>query len=147
MEDEKNDSSEKDNFLINLDDYQAVRNFSNTDAGKLFHTICRYALGENIGDLEDKIQVAFNFFKNRLDKYHKNWEKTRNEKIKSGRLGGLAKKANATFAKQKKQTIANVAVNVNDNVNDNVNVNVNDIKKKASPSDEIMIILEDLIRG
>ena len=29
MEDEKNDSSEKDNFLVNLDDYQAVRNFSN----------------------------------------------------------------------------------------------------------------------
>ena len=28
MEDEKNDSSEKDNFLVNLDDYQAVRNFS-----------------------------------------------------------------------------------------------------------------------
>ena len=138
----KNDSSEKDNFLVNLDDYQAVRNFSNEEAGKLFHTICRYNLGEEIGDLEDKIQVAFNFFKNRLDKYHKNWEKTRNEKIKSGRLGGLAKKANATFAKQKKQTIANVAVNVNDNVNDNVNVN--DIKKKASPSDEIMIILEDL---
>ena len=142
MEDEKNDSSEKDNFLVNLDDYQAVRNLSNEEAGKLFHTICRYNLGEEIGDLEDKIQVAFNFFKNRLDKYHKNWEKTRNEKIKSGRLGGLAKKANATFAKQKKQTIANVAVNVNDNVNDNVNVN--DIKKKASPSDKIMIILEDL---
>ena len=142
MEDEKNDSSEKDNFLVNLDDYQAVRNFSNEEAGKLFHTICRYNLGEEIGDLEDNIQVAFNFFKNRLDKNRKNWEKTRNERIKSGRKGGLAKQANANFAKQNKQTVANVAVSDNVNVCDSVSVNDN--KKKASPSDEIMTILKDL---
>ena len=142
MEDEKNDSSEKDNFLVNLDDYQAVKKFSNEDAGKLFHTICRYSLGEEIGDLEDKIQVAFNFFKNRLDKNRKNWEKTRNERIKSGRKGGLAKQANANFAKQNKQTVANVAVSDNVNVSDSVSVNDN--KKKASPSDEIITILEDL---
>ena len=123
-------------------DYQAVRNFSNEDAGKLFHTICRYSLGEEIGDLEDKIQVAFNFFKNRLDKNRKNWEKTRNERIKSGRKGGLAKQANANFAKQNKQTVANVAVSDNVNVSDSVSVNDN--KKKASPSDEIITILEDL---
>jgi len=142
MKDEKNDSSEKDNFLVNLDDYQAVRNFSNEDAGKLFHTICRDSLGEEIGDLEDKIQVAFNFFKNRLDKNRKNWEKTRNERIKSGRKGGLAKQANANFAKQNKQTLANVAVSDNVNVSDSVSGNDN--KKKASPSDEIFTILEDL---
>jgi len=142
MEDEINDSSEKDNFLVNLDDYQAVKKFSNEDAGKLFHTICRYSLGEEIGDLEDKIQVAFNFFKNRLDKNRKNWEKTRNERIKSGRKGGLAKQANANFAKQNKQTVANVAVSDNVNVSDSVSVNDN--KKKASPSDEIITILEDL---
>jgi len=149
MEDEKNDPSEKDNILINLDDYQAVRNFSNEDAGKLFHTICRYSLGEEIGDLEGKIQVAFNFFKNRLDKYRKKWEKTRKARIESGKLGGLAKQANANFAKQNEQTVANVAVNDNVNVSDSVNdindsVSVNVIKKKASPSDETTHILEDL---
>ena len=88
MEDEKNDHSEKENILILLGDYVAVRNFSNTDAGKLFHTICRYALGENIGDLEDKIQVAFSFFKVRLDENRKKWEKTRKARIESGKLGG-----------------------------------------------------------
>jgi len=142
MEDEKNDHSEKENILILLGDYVAVRNFSNTDAGKLFHTICRYALGENIGDLEDKIQVAFSFFKVRLDENRKNWEKTRIERKKAGRLGGLAKQANANFAKQNKQTVANVAVSDNVNVSDSVSVNDN--KKKASPSDEIITILEDL---
>ena len=94
MEDERNDLSEKDNILINLGDYQAVRNFSNKDSGKLFHTICRYGLGEKIGDLEDKIKVSFNFFKVRLDKNQKNWEKTRKARKESGKLGGLAKQAN-----------------------------------------------------
>ena len=140
MDDEKKDTSEKDNILINLSDYQAVRNFSNEDAGKLFHTICRDSLGEEFGDLEDKIQVAFNFFKNRLEKNRKNWEKTRKARIESGKLGGLAKQANANFAKQNEQTVANLPVNVSDSVS----VSVNDIKKKASPSDEIITILEDL---
>ena len=149
MEDKKNDHSEKENILILLGDYVAVRNFSNTDAGKLFHTICRYALGENIGDLEDKIQVAFSFFKVRLDENRKNWEKTRIERKKAGRLGGLAKQANANFAKQNEQTVANVAVSDNVNVSDSVNdindcVGENDIKKKASPSDAVITILEDL---
>jgi len=151
MEVEKNDHSEKENILILLGDYVAVRNFSNTDAGKLFHTICRYALGENIGDIEDKIKVAFNFFKVRLDKNRKNWEETRIERKKAGRLGGLAKQANANFAKQNEQTIANLPVNVSDSVSDSVSVNdindsvgVNDIKKKASPSVDIITILEDL---
>ena len=142
MEDEKNDHSEKENILILLGDYVAVRNFSNTDAGKLFHTICRYALGENIGDIEDKIQVAFSFFKVRLDENRKKWEKTRKARIESGKLGGLAKQANANFAKQNEQTVANVAVSDNVNVSDSVSVN--DIKKKASPSDEVITILEDL---
>ena len=151
MEDEKNDPSEKDNILINLDDYQAVRNFSNEDAGKLFHTICRYSLGENIGDLEDKIQAAFSFFKVRLDENRRKWEKTRKARIESGKLGGLAKQANANFAKQNKQTVANLPVNVSDSVSDSVSVNdinnnvsVYDIKKKASPSDAVITILEDL---
>ena len=149
MEDEKNDHSEKENILILLGDYVAVRNFSNTDAGKLFHTICRYALGENIGDLEDKIQVAFSFFKVRLDENRKNWEKTRIERKKAGRLGGLAKQANANFAKQNEQIVANVAVSDNVNVSDSVCVNdiknsVNNIKNKASPTDEMITILEDL---
>ena len=142
MEVEKNDHSEKENILILLGDYVAVRNFSNTDAGKLFHTICRYALGENIDDMDDKIKVAFNFFKVRLDKNRKNWEETRIERKKAGRLGGLAKQANAKFAKQNKQSVANEAVSVSVNVSDSVCVN--NIKNKASPTDEMITILEDL---
>ena len=64
MEDEKNDSSEKDNFLVNLDDYQAVRNFSNEDAGKLFHTICRYGLsGKKLVILRIKFRLLLIFLR------------------------------------------------------------------------------------
>ena len=73
MEDEKIDHSEKENILILLGDYVAVRNFSNTDAGKLFHTICRYALGENIGDLEDKIQDICKTFSLKNSKQEQNF--------------------------------------------------------------------------
>ena len=66
-------------------------------------------------------------------------------------MGGLAKQANANFAKQNEQTVANVAVSDNVNVSDSVSVSVNDIKNsvnniknKASPSDAVITILDDL---
>jgi uncharacterized phage protein (TIGR02220 family) len=62
-------------------------------------------------------------------------------------LGGLAKQANANFAKQNEQTVANLPVNVSDSVSVSVNDiknSVNNIKNKASPSDAVITILEDL---
>ena len=60
-------------------------------------------------------------------------------------MGGLAKQANANFAKQNEQNLANLPVNVSDSVcvNDIKN-SVNNIKNKASPTDEMITILEDL---
>ena len=144
----KNNSSEKDAFLIHNSQYQAVRNFSNEDYGKLFHAICRYHIKEDIGDLDDKIQVAFEFFKVQFEYDREKWEKIRESRSASGKKGGRPKskpkqtKANKANAFSEKQTEAKEAVNVNGNVNGNVNVN--DIKKKASPLDEIIHILEDL---
>jgi len=142
----KNNSSEKDAFLIHNSQYQAVRNFSNEDYGKLFHAICRYHIKEDIGDLDDKIQVAFEFFKVQFEYDREKWEKIRESRSASGKKGGRPKskpkqtKANKANAFSEKQTEAKEAVNVNGNVNGNVNDN----KKKASPSDEIITILEDL---
>ena len=142
----KNNSSEKDAFLIHNSQYQAVRNFSNEDYGKLFHAICRYHIKEDIGDLDDKIQVAFEFFKVQFEYDREKWEKIRESRSASGKKGGRPKskpkqtKANKANAFSEKQTEAKEAVNVNGNVNGNVNDN----KKKASPSDEITHILEDL---
>ena len=142
----KNNSSEKDAFLIHNSQYQAVRNFSNEDYGKLFHAICRYHIKEDIGDLDDKIQVAFEFFKVQFEYDREKWEKIRESRSASGKKGGRPKskpkqtKANKANAFSEKQTEAKEAVNVNGNVNGNVNDN----KKKASPSDAVITILEDL---
>ena len=136
----KNNAFKQDSFIIYNSQYEPVRSFSNEDLGKLFHTIFKYHLEEEIGELEDKILVAFEFYKVQFGYDYKKRKKIIEARTESGRLGGLAKKANATFAKQNKQSLANLAINVNDNGNDNDN----DINKEAAPSNEVKLILEDL---
>ena len=101
----KNNSSEKDAFLIHNSQYQAVRNFSNEDYGKLFHAICRYHIKEDIGDLDDKIQVAFEFFKVQFEYDREKWEKIRESRSASGKKGGRPKsKPKQTNANQSKSS-------------------------------------------
>ena len=141
MDISEDDTSTKTSFIIHNSFYEPIKSFSNVEMGKLFHAIFKYHLKEAFEDLDDKTNIAFEFFKNQFNFDNAKWEKTREARRSSGKKGGRpknedkAKKANAFSEKQSK---ANKAVNVNDNVNDN------DIKKKASPSDEIFIILEDL---
>ena len=147
MDISKDDTSTKTSFIIHNSFYEPIKSFSNVEMGKLFHAIFKHHLKEDFEDLDDKTNIAFEFFKNQFNFDNAKWEKTREARRSSGKKGGRpknedkAKKANAFSEKKSK---ANKAVNVNGNVNVNSNVNVNDIKKKASPSDEIIIILEDL---
>ncbi len=148
----KNNAFKQDSFIIYNSQYEPVRSFSNEDLGKLFHTIFKYHLEEEIGELEDKILVAFEFYKVQFGYDYDKRKKIIEARTESGRLGGLAKKANANFAKQNKQSLANLAINVNDNENGNGNGNDNDngndddcdINKEAVPSNEVKLILEDL---
>jgi len=147
MDISKDNTSTKTSFIIHNSFYEPIKSFSNVEMGKLFHAIFKHHLKEDFEDLDDKTNIAFEFFKNQFNFDNAKWEKTREARRSSGKKGGRpknedkAKKANAFSEKKSK---ANKAVNVNGNVNVNSNVNVNDIKKKASPSDEIIIILEDL---
>ena len=147
MDISKDNTSTKTSFIIHNSFYEPIKSFSNVEMGKLFHAIFKYHLKEDFEELDDKTNIAFEFFKNQFNFDNAKWEKTREARRSSGKKGGRpknedkAKKANAFSEKKSK---ANKAVNVNGNVNVNSNVNVNDIKKKASPSDEIIIILEDL---
>ena len=90
--------------------------------------------------------MAFEFFKVQFEYDREKWEKIRESRSASGKKGGRPKskpkqtKANKANAFSEKQTEAKEAVNVNGNVNGNVN----DIKKKATPSVDIITILEDL---
>ena len=147
MDISKDNTSTKTSFIIHNSFYEPIKSFSNVEMGKLFHAIFKYHLKEDFEELDDKTNIAFEFFKNQFNFDNAKWEKTREARRSSGKKGGRpknedkAKKANAFSEKKSK---ANKAVNVNGNVNVNSNVNVNDIKKKASPSDAIITILEDL---
>ena len=100
----KNNSSEKDAFLIHNSQYQAVRNFSNEDYGKLFHAICRYHIKEDIGDLDDKIQVAFEFFKVQFEYDREKWERYVNQGVLVVKRE-VVLKANQSKPKQIKQML------------------------------------------
>jgi len=124
----------KKSFLLYVDIYHTVKKLSDEQAGKLFKHILSYVNDEN-PEIEDLIlQVAFEPIKQQLKRDLKHWESICKVRSESGKMGGRptkkAKKANALFEKQKKQTKAKKADNDNDNVNDTDNDNVKEEKKK-----------------
>lgn len=91
--------------------------------GELFTAILDYSEHGTIPTFTGELKMAFAFIRSAIDRDAEAWEKKREKRAESGRLGGLAKVANATNAKQIKQELANQAVNVPVPVNVNVPVN------------------------
>lgn len=105
---------------------QPLKTLSLEDKGRIFDAILAYSeTGETPHFDSAAAEMAFSFIRLRLDENAKKWTDVRQKRREAGRLGGKqrqANQANATFAKQNKQSQANQAVNVN--VNANVNGNV-----------------------
>ena len=91
--------------------------------GELFTAILDYAAKGIVPEFTGELKMCFAFVRSTLDRDAVAWEEKRQKRAAAGRLGGLAKVANATNAKQNKQAEANQAVNVN------VPVNVKDGKE------------------
>lgn len=103
------------------------------EKGRIFEAILNYTDNGSTPIFENPAtEMAFSFIKIRLDENIGKWNDVREKRREAGRVGGKQRQANATFAKQNKQSQANQAVNVN--VNDNVNVNVSSSSSK-SPSE------------
>ena len=104
---------------------QPLKTLSLEDKGRIFDAILSYSeTGETPHFDSAAAEMAFSFIRLRLDANAKKWTDVRQKRREAGRLGGKqrqANQANATFAKQNKQSQANQAVNVN--VNANVNAN------------------------
>lgn len=138
----------KRSFILYSDIYHTVKKLTDIQAGKLFKHILSYVNDENPNSDDIIIQIAFEPIKQSLKRDLQHWEKIRGIRSASGKKGGRprkeekAKKANAYFEKQKKQTKAKKAVSVNDNVNDSVNVNEENNKqiKSADFIDQIINI-------
>lgn len=132
----------KKSFVLYVDWQKTVELLSNDKAGILFKHILKY-----VNDLNPKtddmiIKIAFEPIKQQLKRDLIKWRGIREERVRSGKKGGLKSgesrsnrsKPNQTKEmlqkrSKPKQTEANEAVNVNVNVNDSVNVNVNEKKK------------------
>ena len=130
----------KNSFILYADIISTISLLSNEEAGKLFKLILDYQNGIDLqnNSIDFSIKLVLFPIIEQFKRDKNKWESIKNERKEAGRLGGLAKQANAKFAKQNlakpskssktKQSLANLAVSVSvsDSVNDSVNDSVSD---------------------
>ena len=108
----------RDSFVFYRSFFESIEKLKKNDKLTLYSHLCRYALGEEVEDLEGVPAAIFNLIKPQIDANSRRYENG----LKGGRPVTKTKpNDNQTETKPKR----NVNVNVNDNDNENVNVNVN----------------------
>lgn len=88
---------------------------SDQERGKLFLAILDYSEHGVVPDFTGALQMAFAFIQTGIDRDAEKWADKVQKRSDAGRLGGFAKAANmanASFAKQNQQNVANLAVPV-----------------------------------
>ena len=86
---------------------------SDEERGKLFLAILDYSEHGVVPDFTGALQMAFAFIQTGIDRDAEKWADKVQKRSDAGRLGGFAKAANmanASFAKQNQQNVANLAV-------------------------------------
>lgn len=104
--------AEKKSFVLYHDIREPIEQLSMEQRGELFTAILDYSENGTLPAFTGELRMAFAFIRSSLDRDAAAWEAKRVKRAEAGRLGGLAKVANATNAKQKNQLMANQAVNV-----------------------------------
>ena len=82
--------SERPSFLIYKADYEAIKNLSDQNLGKLFRAIFEYHNDKEL-QLEPEVQMALNFLKKQLQLDHIKWEKKVAAQKANGEKGGRPK--------------------------------------------------------
>lgn len=114
----------KESFLIYKSFYEPIKSMSNENLGALFRSIFEYQIEKKPCN-EISVKMAFDFFVNQFRLDDEKYQKTCEARKMAGSEGGkkrVANQANATFAKQIKQKVANQADNENEKENGNENV-------------------------
>jgi len=119
----------KDSFVFYMSQYDAIKDLSNEQLGRLFRALFENQRQNNLKTtennvvLDNDIKIAFNFINNQMvvdnEKYLKKCETLRNNAKKGG-----APKGNQNARKQKQPN--RKKNNLNDNENEHVNVNGNE---------------------
>lgn len=101
--------AKKQSFVLYYDIREPLELLNDDERGKLFTAVLDYAENGIIPEFSGMLAMAFAFIKKSIDRDTEKWDSTRESRIDAGRKGGLAKQANATFAKQNNQSVANLA--------------------------------------
>lgn len=117
----------KKGFILYSDYLELFTELDDITAGQLIKHILRYVNDENPEPVNNIVKLSFIPIKQSLKRDLEKWEDKKRVRSEAGRLGGLARAANAKqnqanveFAKQNQ---ANQAVSVNGNVNVNDIIN------------------------
>lgn len=125
-------ASGKKSFVLYCDLMHTFDLLDDASAGKLMKHLLQYVNDMNPETDDILLKVAFEPIKRQLKRDLKDWEETREKRVKSGHQGGVnsgvtrrnkKKEANEASASKTKQGEANEAVTVNVTVTDNVNTN------------------------
>lgn len=117
--------TDKKSFVLYHDIREPLEQLTMEQRGELFTAILDYSEHGTLPLFTGELRMAFAFIRSAIDRDAVAWEQKRKKRAEAGRLGGLAKVANATYAKQNGQTVANQAVNVPVPVNVPVNTMAN----------------------
>ena len=115
--------ADKKSFILYHDIRKPLELLTDEQRGRLFTAILDYSeYGQEPDFFGDGMAaMAFAFIRTTLDANAEKYDQIKAKRIEAGSKGGkqkVANQANATFAKQNKQDLANQAVNVNVNGND-----------------------------
>ena len=123
---------DKSSFILYTDYFEQLELLSMEQRGVLLTACMMFQLGRELPEMDDFTKMAYLFISADMRRNNTKYEGIIEQRKKAGRKGGfqkqanLANLANATFAKQNKQSLANLADNDNENVNDNDNDNEKD---------------------
>lgn len=110
----------KNSFVLQTRLNAVVAKLSDKQAGVLFKGILNYAENGTVANFEDSaVVIAFEFVRQDLDYTAKKYAETCARRAESGKLGGLAKLANASKCYQKQANASKAKHNDNEDDNDN----------------------------
>ena len=108
----------RESFVFYRSFFEAIEKLKKNDKLTVYSHLCRYALGEEVGELDGVPGAIFDLIKPQIDANFQRYE--------NGSKGGRPKtKTKPKQNRTETETEPNVNVNVNENVNVNDNVNVN----------------------
>lgn len=118
---------DKKHFLFNLEWVEILKELPSEVRYEVYDAIMEYVASGILSDLKPIAKGVFLFIKKEIDYNESQYQKTVNARKEAGSKGGkarqakrlLATQANAAFAKQNKQNLANSSINDIDIVSDN----------------------------